>query len=138
MALPGDITMPVEQLRLAVPGLAGIAGLLLFPTLGAWVRLLLEYLQWNSPGLGRPKRISGLSILRAVGSTVLMLFFVLTWFRAAGDLRHVQAEAPVVGPSIQGILVGVAFWALYAIGISALRADLRRRTNEHRMGRALR
>src|SRR5688572_31240452 len=84
--------MPTEQLRLAVPGLAGIAGLLLFPMLGAWLRLLMEFLEWNRPGLTRPKRISGLALLRAVGLTVLLFFFVVTLFRAAGDLRDLQAD----------------------------------------------
>jgi hypothetical protein len=138
MALPGDVAMPLEQLRQAVPGLAGLVGLLLFPTITSWIKLLLEYLEWNSPGLGRPKGISGFSIMRALGLSLGLGFFLLTWFRAAGELRDVQAEAPVVGPSIQGILVGVAFWALYAIGLSALRSDVRRRRNEHRMGRSLR
>lgn len=135
---PGDVAMPLEQLRLAVPGLAGLVGLLLFPTLGAWVRLFLEYLEWSSPGLGRPRHISGIGILRAVGFTFLLSFFLLTWFRAAGELRDVQVEAPVVGPSIQGTLVGIAFWAVYAVALSALRSDLRRCANESRMGRLLR
>ena len=138
MMLPGDAAMPLEQLRQAVPGLAGLAGLVLFPTITSWVKVLLEYLEWNSPGLGRPKGISGLSLIRAAGFSFALSFFVLTWFRAAGELRDVQAEAPVVGPSIQGILVGVAFWALFAIATSALRSDYRRRRNERRMGRSLR
>ncbi len=134
MLIPGDISMPTEQLRLAVPGLAGIAGLLLFPMLGAWLRLLMEFLEWNRPGLTRPKRLSGLALVRAFGFTLLLFFFVLTLFRAAGDLRDLQAEAPVVGPSIQGLLVGAAFWAVFALCISALRRDVRRRINEHRVG----
>jgi hypothetical protein len=138
MALPGDVAMPLEQLRQAVPGLAGLAGLLLFPTITSWGKLLLEYLEWNAPGIGGPRRISGLSIVRAVGPTLLLAFFVFTWFRAAGQLRDVQVEAPVVGPSIQGILVGIAFWAVYAIGLSTLRTDLRRSRNERRVGRSLR
>lgn len=136
--IPGEVSMPLEQLRQAVPGLAGIVGFLLFPTFGAWLRLLLEFMEWNRPGLGRPKRISGWSALRAVGSTVALAFFVLTLFRAASDLRDVQAEAPVVGPSIQGAIVGVCFWALYALGWSGLRAEWRRRRSDHRMSRALR
>ena len=136
--IPGDVAMPIEQLRQAVPGLAGIAGLLLFPTLGAWVRLLLEFLEWNRPGLTRPKRISGIALLRAVLLTLLLAFFTLTLFRAAGELRDIQAEAPVVGPSMQGIVVGVVIWAIYAIGFSALRREARRRTNERRVGGGLR
>jgi hypothetical protein len=138
MLIPGDVSMPTEQLRLAVPGLAGIAGLLLFPMLGAWLRLLMEFLEWNRPGLTRPKRISGVALVRAIVLTLLLFFFVLTLFRAAGDLRDLQAEAPVVGPSISGLLVGGAFWAVYALCISALRRDVRRRINEHRVGGKLR
>lgn len=130
--------MPLEQLRLAVPGLAGIAGLVLFPTLGAWGRLLLEYLEWHRPGLTRPKPISGLSIIRAIATTTALAFFILTLFRAAGELRDVQAEAPVVVPSIQGLIVGITFWAVYAIVISALRADARRRLGEKRNSSFLR
>jgi hypothetical protein len=136
--IPGDVAMPIEQLRQAVPGLAGIAGLLLFPTLGAWVRLLLEFLEWNRPGLTRPKRISGVALLRSVLLTLMLAFFTVTLFRAAGELRDVQAEAPVVGPSMQGIVVGVVIWAIYAIGFSALRREARRRSNERRIGGGLR
>lgn len=138
MLIPGDVAMPIDQLRQAVPGLAGIAGALLFPMVGSWVRLLLEFLEWNRPGLTRPKRISGVSLLRAVSLTLLLAFFVLTLFRAAGELRDVQAEAPVVGPSIQGVIVGAVFWAVYAIGVSAIRREARRRTNERRVGGGLR
>ncbi len=137
-ALPGEAAMPLEQLRLAVPGLAGLVGFLLFPTVGAWLRLLLEFLEWNRPGLTRPKRISGLSVLKAILLTLLLGFFMVTLIRAAGELRAVQAEAPVVGPSIQGVIVGGIFWALYAVGIGALKRETQRRRNERRVGGALR
>ncbi len=138
LAIPGDVAMPIEELRQAVPGLAGIVGLLLFPTIGAWLRLLLEFLEWTRPGLTRPKPVSGLSIMRAVATTFALGFFTLTLFRAAGELRDVQAEAPVVGPSMQGILVGIVFWAIYALALSTLRRDAVRRRNERRVGRPLR
>ena len=138
MAIPGDVAMPIEQLRLAVPGLAGVAGFLLFPFFGAWLRLALEYMEWGRPGISRPRRISGVALLRAVGTTILLLFFVLTTIRAAGELREVQAEAPVVSPGLQAVAIGVLFWAIYAAAISTLRRDARRRTNERRMGGALR
>lgn len=130
--------MPIEDLRQAVPGLAGLVGLLLFPTIGAWLRLALEFLEWTRPGLTRPKPVSGLSIMRAIATSTGLLFFVVTWFRAAGELRDVQAEAPVVGPSIQGLFVGLGFWAIYAVALSALRRDAVRRRNARRVGTPLR
>lgn len=138
MGIPGDMSMSLEQLRQAVPGLAGLVGFLLFPTLGAWLRVMVQFMEWNRPGIGRPKRISGLSVLRAIGVTIGLSFFALTLIRAANELRDVQAEAPVVGPSIQGAIVGVCFWAFYAVAMSALRAEWRRNRNEQRRGRALR
>jgi hypothetical protein len=137
-ALPGVAEMPVEQLRDAVPGLAGISGLLLFPFLGGWIRLLIETIEWDRTGLNRPRRMSGAALLRAIGISVLFGFFALTTIRAASELRSVQAEAPVVTTGLQGIAVGIAFWALYAVGMSTLRRDARRRRNEQRMGGLLR
>ena len=49
-----------------------------------------------------------------------------------------QAEAPVVGPSIQGVIVGIIFWAIYAVAISALRRDMVRIRNARRVGTPLR
>ncbi|MEM6993457.1 MAG: hypothetical protein AAF721_23285 [Myxococcota bacterium] len=136
--IPGDVAMPVEQLRLAVPGLAGIAGLLALPMIGAWLRLALEYIEWDRTGISRPRRISGITLVRAIGLSGLLTFFILTMIRAAGDLRELQAESPVVSPALQGAAVGIAFWALYAVCMSALRRDVRRRASEHRMGGVLR
>ena len=142
--------MPAEQLRQAVPGLAGLSGLVLFPALGAWLRLLLEFIAWKEPysGLPRsprtrrsgtqPRRISGVTMLRAVLFTFLLAFFLLTLLRAAGELREIHVEAAVVGPSLQGIAVGVGFWAVYALGMSALRSEGRRRRAERRVGGSLR
>ncbi|MCA9706569.1 MAG: hypothetical protein KDK70_12020 [Myxococcales bacterium] len=136
--LPGEVALPIEQLRQAVPGLAGITGLLMFPMLGAWMRLMLEAMEWGRPGINRPARISGLSVLRSIGLTILFLFFSFTTVRAAGELRSIQAEAPVISGALQGMVVGIGFWALYALGISALRADARRHRTERRMGGVLR
>ena len=136
--LPGEVALPMEQLRQAVPGLAGITGLLLFPMLGAWVRLALQAIEWGRPGINRTQRISGVGLLRAMGATVLFLFFLFTTVRAAGELRSIQAEAPVISSALQGRGVGVMFWAVYALGMSALRSDLRRRRTERRMGGVLR
>ncbi len=136
--LPGEVALPMEQLRQAVPGLAGITGLLLFPMLGAWARLLLQAMEWSRPGINRTQRISGVGVVRALGTTVLFLFFVLTAVRAAGELRSIQAEAPVLSGVLQGLGAGIGFWAIYALGVSALRVDLRRRKTERRMGGVLR
>lgn len=136
--LPGEVALPMEQLRQSVPGLAGISGVLLFPMLGAWMRLLLEAMEWGRPGINRPQRISGVSVARAMGTTALFLFFLFTTVRAAGELRSIQAEAPVISGILQGLGVGVGFWAIYALGLSALRADARRRRTERRMGGVLR
>jgi hypothetical protein len=136
--LPGEVALPMEQLRQAVPGLAGITGLLLFPMLGAWARLLLQAMEWGRPGINRTQRISGVGLVRAMGTTVLFLFFSFTAVRAAGELRSIQAEAPVVSGVLQGMGVGIGFWAVYALGFSALRVELRRRRTERRMGGVLR
>ncbi|MCA9653259.1 MAG: hypothetical protein KC501_25315 [Myxococcales bacterium] len=136
--LPGEVALPIEKLRQAVPGLAGITGALLFPMLGGWMRVLLEAMEWGRPGINRSQRISGLSVLRAMLTTTAFLFFLFTTIRAAGELRSIQAEAPVVSSSLQGMVAGFGFWAIYALGLSALRADARRRRTERRMGGVLR
>lgn len=136
--MPAESAMSIEQLREAVPGLAGLSGLLLFPTIGGWIRVLVELIEWDKPGLNRPRRVSGMHTLRAVGFTGLLAFFIFTTLRAAGELRGVQSEAPVVSTGLQGVAIGVAFWAIYAVGISTLRRDARRRDNERRIGGLLR
>lgn len=121
LLLPGEFTMPTEELRDAVVGLAGLTGLLLFPMLGAWMRLLLQYLERGRPGITRAPPVSGLGFVRAVAATALLLFFAYTMIRAGGDLREIHTEAPVFGSALQGMVVGIGIWAIYAIGISTLR-----------------
>lgn len=135
LQLPGEFAMPTEQLRDAILGLAGITGLLLFPMLGAWMRLLLQYLERGRPGITRARPVSGLGFVRAVGTTALMLFFAFTMIRAASELRESHAEAPVFGSALQGVAVGVGIWAIYALGISTLmRGAKERLRGERRMG----
>jgi hypothetical protein len=108
---------------------------LLFPTLGAWLRLLLEFIEWNNrPGIGRPRRVSGVSLLRAAVFTLALAFFMLTMLRATSELRDIQVEAPIIGPVLRGVAVGIGFWAIYAVALSALRSDGRRRFTERRLG----
>ena len=133
---PGEFATPTDQLRDAIMGLAGITGCLLFPMLGAWMRLLLQYLERGRPGITRARPVSGLGFLRAIAATVLMLFFAYTMIRASGELREIHTEAPVFGSALQGLAVGIGIWAIYALGISALRrATKDRLRGERRMGR---
>jgi hypothetical protein len=135
LQLPGDLATPTEQLRDAIMGLAGITGFLLFPMLGAWMRLLLQYLERGRPGITRARPVSGLGFVRAGLMTTLLLFFAYTMVRASGELRDIHAEAPVFGSVLQGLAVGVGVWAIYALGISALRRAAKDRLRgERRMG----
>lgn len=129
----GEFVMDPQRLRLAIPGLGGLVGFFLFPTLGAWFRLALDLLEDRS-GLRPVRRLSGSRVLRAMVLTLLLGFFVVSMVGASGELRHVQAEAPVVGSSLRGLAVGVAFWAMYALGLSTLRTDFRRRSMRQRYG----
>jgi hypothetical protein len=129
----GEVSSSVEHLRNAVPGLAGATGFLLLPMLGAWLRLLVEILEWGRAGIARPRRLSGVGFLKAAGLSVIWVFFLFTTVRAAGELREIQIEAPVVGSSLRGMFVGIGLWTIYGLGISVLRSGARQRMVEKRM-----
>jgi hypothetical protein len=126
-----------DELALAVSGLGGIVGFLLLPTLGAWLRLLLRWLESDRSGLGPRRPIFGLGFIRATFMTFLLGFFFVSLVRSAGDLREVRAEAPVFGSAATGLVVGVVTWAVVALALSALRKDWGRRRQRGR-GPALR
>lgn len=122
-----EIGLNTDELALAVSGLGGIVGFLCLPTLGAWLRLLMRWLESDRSGLAPRRPILGLGLLRATAMSVLLGFFFVSLVRSAGDLREVRAEAPVFGSAATGLFVGMLFWAVYALAINALRKDLRRR-----------
>jgi len=49
-----------------------------------------------------------------------------------------QSEAPIFGATLSGFAVGLAIWTLYALGLSALRADFERARLSRRVGGLLR
>ena len=50
-------------------------------------------------------------------------------------LRDIHAEAPVFSPALQGLVIGIAIWAIYALGISTLRRSVRTvRRSEPKLG----
>lgn len=129
-----SITTP-EQLELAVSGLAGIVGLLLLPTLGAWIRLLLGWLESDRSGLAKNPRLTGLGVLRALVTTTALGFFVVALLKAAAELREVRIGAPVFAPAVTALVVGIAFWAIYALGVSTLRRDYEQARQRGRLRR---
>lgn len=119
----GETLIGPDELELAVSGLSGLVGLLLLPALGAWLRVLLQWIESDRSGLGKQPRLSGLRIVRAVATSFALLFFIVALGRAAAELREIRIEAPVFASIITGVAAGVAFWAIYAAGVSALKAD---------------
>lgn len=138
MLLTGPTTLSAERLSDAVTGLAGLVGFLLIPMFGAWLRLLLRFLESESLGLGRRRRLSSLGLLRALAVTVLTAFLAIEWNRAGGELRELRYEAAIVGPSLQGAVVGLGFWLLFAVGLRILRADMQHARTRRRLGGLLR
>src|SRR5690606_25308944 len=122
-----------DELELAVAGLSGLVGVLLLPAFGAWLRVLLQWIESDRSGLGRQPRLSGLQILRAVVTSFGLLFFIVALGRAAAELREVRVEAPVFAAIVTGLVSGVAFWAVYAAGLSTLRADYQRAKQTRRI-----
>lgn len=122
----GETLIGPDELELAVSGLSGLVGTLMLPALGAWVRVLLQWIESDRSGLGRQPRLSGLQIIRAGATSFALLFVILALARAAGELREIRVEAPVFASIVTGVAVGVAFWAVYAAGISALKVDYHR------------
>jgi hypothetical protein len=129
----GETLIGPDELELAVAGLSGLVGTLLLPAIGGWLRVLLQWIESDRSGLGRAPRLSGLRILQAVLTTFLLLFFMLALLRAAADLREVRVEAPVFAAIVTGLMTGVAFWAVYAAGLSQLRADYQRARQTRRI-----
>ncbi len=129
----GETLTGPDQLELAVSGLSGIVGALLLPALGAWLRVLLQWIESDRSGLGRQPRVSGLAVLRACITTFALFFFAVALARAAGELREIRVEAPVFASTLTGIFVGIVMWAIYAAGISALKADYRRAKQTRRI-----
>jgi hypothetical protein len=136
--LAAEIPLSTERLRLAVTGLGGIAGALVVPMLSSWLGLLMQLLEGDRGGLGPRPRLSGLSALKALMLTVLLAFIAVNWQKAAGELRQMQAEAPILGSTLAGFGVGLVFWAVYALAISSLRADFERARLSRRIGGLLR
>jgi len=125
-----------DELALAVSGLAGLIGFLALPAFGAWLRLILDWFEEDRTGLGRPRaRFSGSRFVLATGLTFVLGLFVVVLVRAAGQLRAIRVEAPIVVPTITSIAVGVSLWAVYAIGVGILRAEWRRMRLHSRPGR---
>ena len=129
----GETLIGPDELELAVSSLSGLVGAQLLPAIGAWLRVLLQWIESDRSGLGKQPKLSGLQVLRAVLTTFALLFFFVALGRAAGELREVRVEAPVFAAIITGVVVGVAFWAVYAAGISALQADYQRAKQTRRI-----
>lgn len=133
-----EIPLSTERLRLAVSGLGGLLGVLVLPTLSAWLGLFMQLIETDGGGLGPRRGVSGLAALRALALTILVGFIAVSWQQAASELRQIQSEAPIFGATLSGLGVGLALWAIYALGLSTLRADYERARLSRRSGGLLR
>ncbi len=129
----GETLIGPDELELAVSGLAGLVGALLLPTLGSWLRVLLQWIESDRSGLGKQPRLSGFQLVQAVGTSFALMFFFVALGRAAGELREVRVEAPVFAAIATGVVIGVVFWAIYAAGVSALKVDYQRAKQTRRI-----
>jgi len=103
------------------------------PALGSWLRVLLQWIEYDRSGLGQQIRVSGVRVFWAFSASFAVLFFMAALARAAGELREVRIEAPVFASILTGVFVGVVMWAIYAAGISALQADYHRAKQTRRI-----
>ena len=120
-----EAVMRPNELALAVSGLAGIVGFLLLPTIGGWLRIFLRFVE-SGRRLGSTPRLSGGSIVVALGITVTLGFFSVAHIRAARQLRQVTREAPVFNTTVSSIAIGVAVWVCYALLVRQLRREYQR------------
>ncbi|MEE9385212.1 MAG: hypothetical protein V3V08_17545 [Nannocystaceae bacterium] len=127
------VTSP-QQLALAISGLAGIVGWLLWPTVASWLAFLVGWLDTGRSVLAGRRSWWGLGLLRAGLYSTLLMFVFAGLLRAVGELRQVRVEAPVFTDMVTGLLVGMAIWGLYAVIVRVLRRDLRRARHERRFG----
>ncbi len=131
----GDTITAPDELALAVSGLAGLIGFLALPALGAWLRIAFAWIDAEQSGLGKPSRPSWYAYGGAVALSALWVFFLASHLRAAGQLREVRLEAPVVGTTLTGVVVGLAFWLLVAVCWGALQRDAQRAQQSRRQHR---
>jgi len=124
--VPETLATP-DDLELAVSGLSGILGAMLLPTIGAWLRLLSQWLESGYAALGRNPRISGRWVLFALLSSVALLFVLFCLGRSTTELREVRVEAPVVAQIFVGMTVGLTISAAYLVAWVTFRRDLARR-----------
>ena len=122
-----EVGPSTDELALAVSGLAGIVGFLLLPMLGAWLSLLIQWLESSRSGLGPRRPVFGFALVRALFLSFLWSFFFVSLIRSAGELREVRAEAPVFGSAAAALVIGTMFWAMFALALRTLRKNRGRR-----------